>query len=232
MTAIKLDGELLASEVKNDLQKRIEALTEKGITPGLGTILVGNDGPSKNYISMKHRDCQELGMHSKEITLPESTEQKDISEAIQAFNQDPEIHAFIIQYPFPNGLDYETELMKVLPHKDADGLHPVNLGKLVQGVPAPLACTPAGIQMLLSRFEVPIEGKHVVVVGRGLTIGRPLANLLSLKRPNANAVVTVVHTGAGDITPYTRQADILIAAAGSPGMIKPNMVKPDRKSTV
>ena len=226
MTAIKLDGELLATEVKNDLRERIGALTTKGITPGLGTILVGDDGPSKNYVAMKHRDCQDLGMNSKEITLPATTEQNDISEAVQAFNQDPEIHAFIIQYPFPKGLDYEAELMNVLPHKDADGLHPVNLGKLVQGIPAPLACTPAGIQMLLTRFEVPIEGKHIVVVGRGLTIGRPLANLLSLKRPNANAVVTVVHTGAGDISPYTRQADILIAAAGSPGMITADMVKP------
>tara|TARA_B100000686_G_scaffold354605_1_gene465769 strand:+ start:3961 stop:4818 length:858 start_codon:yes stop_codon:yes gene_type:complete len=225
MTAIKLDGNLLASEVKNDLQKRIKTLAGEGIIPGLGTILVGDDGPSKNYISMKHRDCQELGIYSKEITLPATVEVREITEAVEAFNQDDEIHAFLIQYPFPTGLDYESALMKVLPHKDADGLHPVNLGKLVQGIPAPLACTPAGIQMLLERYEVPIAGQHIVIVGRGLTIGRPLANLLSLKRHNANAVVTVVHTGAGDITPYTRQADILVAAAGSPGMITADMVK-------
>tara|TARA_B100001142_G_C14312013_1_gene646990 strand:- start:574 stop:1425 length:852 start_codon:yes stop_codon:yes gene_type:complete len=226
MTAIKLDGEILASELKIKLQERINKLQEQQTIPGLGTLLVGEDGPSKNYVAMKHRDCQELGMHSKEINLPATASPNEISEAILDLNQDPNIHAFIVQYPFPGELDYEQQLMKVLPEKDADGLHPVNLGKLVQGVSAPLACTPAGIQMLLARYDVPIEGKHVVVVGRGLTIGRPLANLLSLKRPNANAAVTVVHTGAGDIAPYTRQADILIAAAGSPGMIKADMVKP------
>ena len=144
---------------------------------------------------MKHRDCKELGMHSKEIALPGDTSQQEILEAVEAFNQDPQIHAFIIQYPFPNGLDYESALLEVLPHKDADGLHPINLGRLVQGIDAPLACTPAGIQLLLERFDVPISGQHVVIIGRGLTIGRPLANLLALKRPNANAAVTVIHTG-------------------------------------
>ena len=145
---------------------------------------------------------------------------------VDEFNADSNVHAYIIQYPFPKGLDYESALIRVKPEKDADGLHPVNLGRLVQGVEAPLACTPAGIQMMLERYDVPTVGRHVVIVGRGLTIGRPLASLLSLKRKNANAAVTVVHTGVGDIGPYTRQADILIAAAGSPRMIKADMVKP------
>ena len=185
MVAITLDGELAASELKENLKHRIAELAKSSVVPGLGTILVGDDGPSKNYIAMKHRDCKELGMHSQEITLPAKTSQQEIVKAVGTLNHDPQIHAFIIQYPFPSGLDYEDALLRVLPNKDADGLHPVNLGKLVQGISAPLACTPAGIQLLLERFEVPIQGKHVVIVGRGLTIGRPLANLLSLKRPKA-----------------------------------------------
>ncbi len=226
MTAIKLDGELLAAEVKADLRTRIAALGGKGVTPGLGTILVGDDGPSANYVAMKHRDCEELGMHSREAVLSADTTQAEIDALVDDFNADPAVHAYIIQYPFPKGLDYEAALLRVDPTKDADGLHPVNLGKLVQGVDAPLACTPAGIQMMLERYDVPIAGRHVVIVGRGLTIGRPLANLLSLKMHNANAAVTVVHTGVPDIAPFTRQADILIAAAGAPRMITVDMVKP------
>jgi methylenetetrahydrofolate dehydrogenase (NADP+)/methenyltetrahydrofolate cyclohydrolase len=226
MPAIKLDGELLAAELRENLYDRIKVLERRGIRPGLGTILVGDDGPSQNYVAMKHRDCQELGMYSREATLTASASQQEVFNAVEDMNNDPSIHAFIIQYPFPDGLNYESALLKVNPHKDADGLHPINLGRLVQGVEAPLACTPAGIQLLLERYEVPIEGQHVVIVGRGLTIGRPLANLLSLKTANANAAVTIVHTGIQDISAYTRQADILIAAAGSPGIITAEMVKP------
>jgi methylenetetrahydrofolate dehydrogenase (NADP+)/methenyltetrahydrofolate cyclohydrolase len=226
MPAIKLDGELLAAELRENLYGRIKVLERSGIRPGLGTILVGDDGPSQNYVAMKHRDCQELGMYSREATLTTTASQQEVLNAVEDMNNDPDIHAFIIQYPFPNELDYESVLLEVNPHKDADGLHPVNLGRLVQGVEAPLACTPAGIQLLLERYEVPIEGQHVVIVGRGLTIGRPLANLLSLKTTNANAAVTIVHTGIQDISVYTRQADILIAAAGSPGIITAEMVKP------
>ncbi len=226
MTAIKLDGELLAAEVKEDLRTRIEALSAAGVTPGLGTILVGDDGPSANYVAMKHRDSTDLGMHSREAVLPADVSQAEVDAVVDEFNDDPAVHAYIIQYPFPKGLDYEAALMRVKPEKDADGLHAVNLGRLVQGIEAPVACTPAGIQMMLERYEVPISGRHVVIVGRGLTIGRPLANLLSLKRENANAAVTVVHTGVTDIAPYARQADILIAAAGAPRMIKADMVKP------
>jgi methylenetetrahydrofolate dehydrogenase (NADP+)/methenyltetrahydrofolate cyclohydrolase len=226
MTAIKLDGELVASEIKNDLRIRSATLADRGITPGLGTLLGGDDGPSANYVSMKHRDSEELGMNSREVRLPASARQYEIDAVIDAFNADPSVDAYIVQYPFPNGLDFEAALIRVLPEKDADGLHPVNLGKLVQGTEAPVACTPAGIQLLLNHYEVPIKGKHVVIVGRGLTIGRPLANLIALKRDMANAAVTVVHTGVDDIGHYTRQADILIAAAGAPRMIKADMVKP------
>ncbi|MEM7095769.1 MAG: tetrahydrofolate dehydrogenase/cyclohydrolase catalytic domain-containing protein [Actinomycetota bacterium] len=226
MTAIKLDGELVASELKNDLRTRVAALADQGVVPGLGTILVGDDGPSHNYVSMKHRDSEELGMQSRESVLPADATQSDIDAVVDDFNADPNVHAYIVQYPFPKGLDYEAALVRVDPAKDADGLHPVNLGKLVQGIDAPLACTPAGIQLLLNHYGVPIKGQHVVIVGRGLTIGRPLANLMALKRDMANAAVTVVHTGVADVGQFTRQADILIAAAGAPRMIKADMVKP------
>ena len=226
MTAIKLDGEMLSAEIKEGLRERIAALAEKGVTPGLGTLLVGDDGPSANYVAMKHRDSEELGMGSREVHLPADATQEEVDTVVDDFNADPAVDAYIMQYPFPDHLDYETALLRVMPEKDADGLHPVNLGRLVQGVDAPLACTPRGIQLMLERYEIPIAGQHVVIIGRGLTIGRPLANLLSLKRPNANAAVTVVHTGAGDISRYTKNADILIAAAGAPRMVKADMVKP------
>lgn len=226
MTAIKLDGELVAAELKQDLRTRIEALAERGVTPGLGTILVGDDGPSANYVSMKHRDSEALGMGSREVVMPATATQAEIDAVVDDFNADPAVDAYIIQYPFPGDLDYEAALIRVDPAKDADGLHPVNLGKLVQGIDAPVACTPAGIQLLLNHYDVPIKGQHVVIVGRGLTIGRPLANLMALKRDMANAAVTVVHTGVPDISVYTKQADILIAAAGAPRMIKADMVKP------
>lgn len=226
MTAITLDGELVADTIKQDLRGRIAALAEHGVTPGLGTLLVGDDGPSANYVAMKHRDSEALGIASREVHLPATTTQAEIDAVVDDLNTDPGVHAYIIQYPFPAGLDYEAALIRVLPSKDADGLHPVNLGKLVQGVDAPVACTPAGIQLLLAHYDVPIAGKHVVIVGRGLTIGRPLANLMALKRDMANAAVTVVHTGVPDVGSYTRQADILIAAAGSPHMITADMVKP------
>lgn len=226
MAAIKLDGELVASKIREDLSVRINALAGQGVVPGLGTLLVGDDGPSANYVAMKHRDSEALGMTSREVHLGADATQAEVDAVVDDFNNDPAIHAYIIQYPFPKGLDYEAALIRVKPEKDADGLHPVNLGKLVQGIDAPVACTPAGIQLLLDHYEVPIKGKHVVIVGRGLTIGRPLANLMALKRDMANAAVTVVHTGVPDISVYTKTADIVIAAAGAPRMIKADMVKP------
>jgi methylenetetrahydrofolate dehydrogenase (NADP+)/methenyltetrahydrofolate cyclohydrolase len=226
VTAQVLDGERVAAELKAELRDRIDALRDKGVTPGLGTLLVGDDGPSANYVAMKNRDSEELGMVSRHVHLPADASQSDVMDVVRAFNGDPQVDAYLMQYPFPPHLDYESALLEVTPAKDADGLHPVNLGRLVQGVDAPIACTPRGIQLLLERHQVPIEGRHVVIVGRGLTIGRPLANLLTLKRPNANAAVTVVHTGVADLGAYTRQADILVAAAGSPGLITADMVKP------
>jgi methylenetetrahydrofolate dehydrogenase (NADP+)/methenyltetrahydrofolate cyclohydrolase len=226
VTAQLLDGELVAGLVKADLVGRIEALIERGITPGLGTVLVGDDGPSANYVAMKHRDCAELGIASFHEHLPVDATQQDVLGVVAALNAHPAIDAYLMQYPFPAHLDYEAALLQVDPEKDVDGLHPVNLGKLVQGVRAPVACTPAGIQALLAHFGIQIAGAHVVIVGRGLTIGRPLANLLTLKRPHANAAVTVVHTGVADLAAHTRQADILVAAAGSPGLVTADMVKP------
>jgi methylenetetrahydrofolate dehydrogenase (NADP+)/methenyltetrahydrofolate cyclohydrolase len=226
MTAQVLDGETVAASIKGELVGRIAALTDRGVVPGLGTVLVGDDGPSANYVSMKHRDCEALGITSHHEHLPADATQDDVMAVVERFNADPSVDAYLMQYPFPKHLDFEAALLAVDPEKDVDGLHPVNLGHLVQGVDGPLPCTPAGIQALLVHHGVPIEGRHVVIVGRGLTIGRPLANLLTLKRPNANAAVTVVHTGVADIGAYTRQADILIAAAGSPGLITADMVKP------
>lgn len=226
MTAQTLDGELVAAAIKADLVQRVEALADRGITPGLGTILVGDDGPSANYVAMKHRDCAELGIASRGEHLPATATLADVLAVVDDYNADPGVDAVLIQYPFPAGIDYETALMRLDPAKDADGLHPVNLGRLVMGIEAPVACTPAGIQALLLHYDIPIAGRHVVIVGRGLTIGRPLANLLTLKRPGANAAVTVVHTGVADLGAYTREADILISAAGTPGLITPDKVKP------
>jgi 5,10-methylenetetrahydrofolate reductase/5,10-methylene-tetrahydrofolate dehydrogenase/methenyl tetrahydrofolate cyclohydrolase len=196
MTATVMDGEALAASVKHELEQRIETLADRGITPGLGTLLVGDDGPSANYVSMKHRDCEELGMASVDRRLPATATQAQVDEVVDELNADPAVDAFIIQYPFPEGLDYERAILRVDPAKDADGLHPVNLGLLVMGAEAPLACTPHGIALMLEAYHVPLAGRHVVIVGRGLTIGRPLANLLTLKL-RFNAAVTVVHRQSG-----------------------------------
>jgi methylenetetrahydrofolate dehydrogenase (NADP+)/methenyltetrahydrofolate cyclohydrolase len=175
---------------------------------------------------MKHRDCAEVGMHSVDRRLPADASQDEVHAAIDELNADPSVDAFIVQYPFPKGLDYGRALLRVDPAKDADGLHPVNLGLLVMGERAPVACTPRGIVHMLHAYEVPVAGRHVVIVGRGLTIGRPLANLLALKGPDTNAAVTVVHTGVEDLGAYTRTADIVVAAAGAPALITADMVRP------
>jgi len=212
--------------VKDDLRRRIALLLEAGVVPGLGTLLVGDDGPSANYVSMKHRDAAELGLHTRDVRLGADATESEVLDAVATLNADAAVHSYIVQYPFPPGLRYEPALLAVDPAKDADGLHPLNLGWLVMGHPAPVACTPAGIVRLLSHYEVPVAGRHVVVVGRGLTIGRPLANLLALKRPDANAAVTVIHTGVSDLGAYTRTADVVVAAAGVPRLITPEMVRP------
>jgi methylenetetrahydrofolate dehydrogenase (NADP+) / methenyltetrahydrofolate cyclohydrolase len=226
LTAQLLDGNALLEATKSELAARIDALLDRGVTPGLGTILVGDDPSSAAYVDRKHRNCEEMGIVSYHQGLPATASQEDVHAAIRAFNDEPQVDAFLVQLPLPQGLDEEAALLTVHPDKDVDGLHPVNLGRLVMGTDAPRACTPAGIQALLVRSGVPIEGRHVVILGRGLTIGRPLSLLLALKRPNANAAVTVVHTGVDDLGAHTRQADILVAAAGSPSIITPDMVKP------
>ncbi|MSZ29919.1 MAG: bifunctional 5,10-methylenetetrahydrofolate dehydrogenase/5,10-methenyltetrahydrofolate cyclohydrolase, partial [Actinobacteria bacterium] len=214
------------NHVKADLHARTLALGERGITPGLATVLVGEDLNSAAYVRMKHEDCAEIGINSFREDLPATSSQADVIAAINRCNVNPEIDGFIVQLPLPNGLDDEAALLAIDPNKDADGLHPVNRGRLVMGSNAPIPCTPAGIQALLAFNGVEIEGKHVVIIGRGLTIGRPLANLLALKRAHANAAVTVIHTGVPDLSYYTRQADILISAVGSPSVVTPDMVKP------
>jgi len=226
LSAQLLDGNAFLESVKRDLAERVKRLGDRGVTPGLGTILVGDDESSAVYVRLKHENSGEIGIASFGRELPATTTQEELFAVIREYNENPEIDAFLVQLPLPKHLDEEETLRAVDPGKDVDGLHPVNLGKLVMGVEAPLACTPAGIQALLVHYGVPIEGRHVVIVGRGLNVGRPLANLLSLKRPNANAAVTVVHTGVGDLGLYTRTADILVVAAGSPGIVTPDMVKP------
>ena len=223
MTATLLDGQALADTVKQQVAQQVERLT---VTPGLGTILVGDDPASHSYVGAKIRDCEEVGIASIHEHLPADITQQDLESLIERFNDDPGVHAYIVQLPLPSQLDEEAALLAIDPDKDADGLHPVNLGRLVMGVEGPLPCTPRGIQMMLETYEIPVEGQHVCVIGRGLTIGRPMALLMALKRTTANAAVTVVHTGVPDLAAYTRQADIVIAAAGVPNLVTPDMIKP------
>lgn len=226
MAARLLDGEALASRIRDELSSRVREMKAAGVEPGLGTILVGDDGPSARYVEMKHADCAEIGVASVHRHLPATVSQEELLATIAELNANPEVDAYLVQLPLPAGLDEEAALLAVDPDKDVDGLHPVNLGRLVMGVEGPVSCTPAGIQELLVANGVPIEGRHVVIIGRGLTIGRPLALLLALKRPNANAAVTVVHTGVADLADHVRRADIVVAAAGSPGLVTADMVKP------
>ncbi|GIU90226.1 MAG: bifunctional protein FolD [Acidimicrobiia bacterium] len=226
MVATLLDGNALLASVKEELRTRIGELAARGVTPGLGTILVGDDPNSHAYVRLKREDCAEIGIRSRHTELPADVSQAELLGLVADYNADPGVDCFLVQVPLPGHLDEEQVLYAVDPSKDADGLHPVNLGKLVMGVPAPRPCTPLGIQALLAHHGVPIEGRHVVIVGRGLTIGRPLANLLSLKEPNANATVTVCHTRTHFLPEFTKQADILVAAAGIPSIITPDMVRP------
>jgi len=226
VTATLLDGELLAARIRAEVTDRVARLAAAGVTVGLGTILVGDDGPSSRYVAMKHADCAEVGIFSAHEHLPADVSQAELEAVVARFNADPRIHAYLVQLPLPDGLDEERVLLAVDPEKDVDGLHPVNLGRLVMGAPGPLPCTPAGIVELLAANDVPVEGKHVVVIGRGLTIGRPLALMLAMKRPGCNAAVTVVHTGVEDMAGLVRQADVVVAAAGRAGLVTKEMIKP------
>ncbi len=226
MTATLLDGERLAARIRAEVTDRVARLVDAGVGVGLGTILVGDDGPSARYVAMKHEDCAEVGIHSAHEHLPADVSQAELEAVIARFNADPKVDAYLVQLPLPAGLDEERALLAVDPDKDVDGLHPVNLGRLVMGAAGPRPCTPAGIVELLAEYDVPVEGRHVVIIGRGLTIGRPLALLLSMKQPGCNAAVTVVHTGVDDLAGLVRQADVVVAAAGRAGLVTADMIKP------
>ncbi len=228
MAAILLDGQSVADRLNAEVADRVARLASDGIHVGLGTVLVGDDAPSARYVAMKHEDCATLGMYSAGEHLPATATQAEVLDAIARFNGDPKISAFLVQIPLPDGLDETEALLAVDPAKDVDGLHPVNLGRLVIGTPGQLPCTPAGIVELLHAYDVPVEGRHAVIIGRGVTIGRPLGMLLSLKRPGLNAAVTMVHTGVSlpDMAAIVRTADIVVAAAGRPHLLTPDMVKP------
>ena len=225
-TARVLAGKPVAEAVLADVAKRTEALRARGVNPSLATILVGDDDASAGYIRIKQRQAAELGFDSPHVHLPTDADQDDLHRAIARFNDDPAVHAMLIQYPVPAHLDYDAALLTVDPDKDVDGMHPLNLGRMSVGLPGPLPCTPAGIEALLAYYEIPVAGHEVVILGRGATIGRPLAMLLAQKRPTANAAVTVVHTGVPDWKRYTRRADIVVAAVGVPGILGPEDVRP------
>ena len=224
MSAEILDGKALAAKVKEELAARTLALKAKGITPGLGTVLVGDDPGSHSYVAGKHRDCQEVGINSIRVDLPADATQADVLAAIRELNSAKDCTGYIVQLPLPPGIDTQIILEAIDPEKDADGLHPMNLGRLVAGYEAPLPCTPRGIVELLNHYKVPLNGAEVVVIGRGLTVGRPLGLLLTRKRENAT--VTLTHTGTKDLAAHTRRADIVVAAIGQPHFLKAEMIKP------
>jgi methylenetetrahydrofolate dehydrogenase (NADP+)/methenyltetrahydrofolate cyclohydrolase len=228
MTAIILDGVATATAIKAELAERITALKAQGITPGLGTLLVGDDPGSRSYVAGKHRDCAEVGIESIRVDLPATASDADVRAAIDELNANPAVTGYIVQLPLPKGLDEHAALEAIDPAKDADGLHPTNLGRLVLGIEgelhSPLPCTPAGIVEMLQRYNVPISGKHVTVVGRGLTVGRPLGLLFT--RKGLDATVTLTHSRTVDLAAEVRRADIVVAAVGVPHLIKPEWIKP------
>ena len=223
MSAVILDGKATAQTIKNNLAQRVSALKTKGINPGLGTILVGDDAGSHAYVNGKHKDCAEVGISSIRIDLPKTATQTDVMNAITQLNNDANCTGFIMQLPLPKGLNGNIALEAMDPDKDADGLHPNNLGKLVLGQDGPLPCTPRGIIELLRAYKVEINGANIVIIGRGVTVGRPLGLLLT--RKIENATVTLCHTGTKDLTSHLISADIVIAAAGVPHLVKANMIK-------
>ncbi|WP_315160089.1 bifunctional methylenetetrahydrofolate dehydrogenase/methenyltetrahydrofolate cyclohydrolase [Corynebacterium durum] len=224
MTAIKLDGNLYRDEIFADLSTRVAALKAQGITPGLATVLVGDDPASHAYVKMKHRDCEQIGVRSIRRDLPADISQEDLLRVLDELNADPDCTGYIVQLPLPKHLDENAVLERIDPSKDADGLHPVNLGKLVLNEPAPLPCTPHGAIALLRRFDVELNGAKVVVIGRGVTVGRPIG--LMLTRRSENSTVTLCHTGTKDLAAETQTADVVIAAAGQPHMLTADMIKP------
>jgi len=228
MTAIRLDGVATAAAIKSELTERVSALRERGIIPGLGTLLVGDDAGSQSYVGLKHRYSLEIGVESIRVDLPADATEAEVHAAIARLNADPQVTGYLVQLPLPQGMDEHAALVAVDPSKDVDGLHPQNLGELVLGVEGelgtPLPCTPAGIIELLRRYDVPLEGKHVVVVGRGLTVGRPIGLLLT--RKGVDATVTLTHSRTRDLAAEVRRADVVVAAVGVPHLIQAEWIKP------
>ena len=224
MTATVLDGKLVRDEIFTDLRVRVAALRERGVVPGLATVIVGDDPGSHAYVRGKHSDCAKVGIVSIRRDLPASATQAELLDVVDELNADPACTGYIVQLPLPSGLDTGVVLERMDPDKDADGLHPVSLGRLVLGEPGPLPCTPRGIVELLRRFDVPLAGANVTVIGRGLTVGRPLGLLLT--RRSENATATLCHTATKDLAAEVARADIVVAAAGRPGLITAEMVKP------
>lgn len=224
VTATILDGKTTLATIKAELAQRVAGLRDRGVTPGLGTLLVGDDPASGYYVRAKHRDCAEVGIASIARELPADASQADVEAVVDELNADPACTGYLVQLPLPAGLDANAVLERVDPGKDADGLHPVNLGRLVLNQPGPLPCTPHGIVELLRRNDVPTVGAHVVVIGRGITVGRTLGLLLT--RRSENATVTLCHTGTRDLAAHVRTADIVVAAAGSPHLVTADMVRP------
>lgn len=224
---LKLDGKATAATIKQELAARVSALHERGATPGLGTLLVGDDPGSQWYVAGKHRDCEEIGIASIREDLPETATQQEIEDAVRRLNENPECTGYIVQLPLPKGIDENRVIGLIDPEKDADGLHPQNLGSLVlrvkEEIETPLPCTPAGIVELLTRHDIDLNGKHVVVLGRGVTVGRPIGLLLT--RRDVNATVTLTHTGTQDLASLVAQADVIVAAAGQAGMVSADMVE-------
>jgi len=228
VTAIRLDGVATAAVIKSELTERVSALRERGIIPGLGTLLVGDDAGSQSYVSLKHRYSLEIGVESIRVDLPADASEAEVHAAIARLNADPQVTGYLVQLPLPKGMDEHAALVAVDPAKDVDGLHPQNLGELVLGVEGelgtPLPCTPAGIIELLRRYEVPLSGQHVVVVGRGLTVGRPIGLLLT--RKGVDATVTLTHSRTRDLAAEVRRADVVVAAVGVPHLIQAEWIKP------
>jgi methylenetetrahydrofolate dehydrogenase (NADP+)/methenyltetrahydrofolate cyclohydrolase len=224
MTATILDGKATAAAIKAELAGRVAGLAARGVHPGLGTVLVGDDPGSRAYVNGKHRDCAEVGIASIRRDLPADATQEQIEAVVDELNADPACTAYIVQLPLPAGIDTNRVLSRIDPDKDADGLHPLNLGRLVLNEPGPLPCTPRGIVELLRRYDVPVAGADVTVIGRGITVGRALGLLLT--RRTENATVTLCHTGTKDLAAHTRAADIVVVAAGRPGLLTPDMVRP------
>jgi methylenetetrahydrofolate dehydrogenase (NADP+) / methenyltetrahydrofolate cyclohydrolase len=225
MSAELLEGKPVAESVMRQVIARAAALRARGVIPGLATILVGEDPASAGYVRKKHDACASAGFWSENVHLPASTTQDELHAAVERLNADGRVHAFLIQHPLPAPLDFGRALLRMDPGKDADGLHPTNLGRLAIGDPGPIPATPSGVRAMLLHYGIPTAGRHVVVLGRGPTLGRPLSMLLSAKAEGANAAVTVVHSGVPDLTEHTIRADILIAGVGQPGIVRPDMVR-------